>query len=292
MQRLQIWCALLLGWFFVFYNTERLYAPINIASFIYVLAALAALAIVLWAPLHRAPLYVVFLVLAPIYIGLKLSLRYALDSAHLPITVTEITALAVTVLLARQLGHALEEVRGAIAGTMLSKVRNRSRSFKAGQREIHREMRRARIYRRPLALLSVAPTADTLSMSLNRFVQEVQRETIRDYAKAQLAGLISEQTKACDIIMHRNGHFVTLLPETSREEALALAERVEAAAKEQLGLNLKVGLSIFPDEEITFVRLLERAEHQMHKGEHPARSEESTAATNGHTNGDLTSAAL
>ena len=263
MTRLQAWCALMFGWLFVLYNTERLYAPINLASFVYLLALVLAVAIVVWPPLHRVPLYLAFVTLVPLFLLLKFWLHYPLRD-HLPITVTEICALWVTVVIARQIGHALEDVRRAVAGIFLGKYRNRSRSFKTGQREVHREMRRARTYRRPLALLAIAPSEHTLQLSLNRFIQEVQQEIIRDYAKAQLAGLLAEETKACDIIMHRNEHFVTLLPETSRDEALAVARKLEAAAYEQLGLKLNVGLSTFPEEEITFVKLLERAEQQMH----------------------------
>ena len=290
MSRLQFWCALLLGWFFVFYNAERLYEPINIASFIYALAAVAALAIIACPALHRCKLQLVFMVLAPIYVILKLVFRYHLDQVHLPIVVTEITALVITVLLARRLGQVFEEVRRTVANSMLKKHKHRSQSFKHGQREIHREMRRARTYRRPLALLAIQPTSATFAAALNRFLEDVQRETIRDYAKAQLAGVLSDETKACDIIMHRNEHFVTLLPETTREQALALATRLAAAAKEKLDFELKLGLSIFPDEEVTFVRLLERAEHQMAEGGLIPDGEIPLPDGAPHTNGELTHA--
>ena len=82
----------------------------------------------------------------------------------------------------------------------------------------------------------------------------------------RIAELLSKEMKASDIITRRNGHFVTVLPETSRQGAARLIEKLTRSARENLGLKLTVGLSVFPEEEITFVKLLERAEANMADG--------------------------
>ena len=80
---------------------------------------------------------------------------------------------------------------------------------------------------------------------------------------ARMAEVLSEEMKDCSIITRRNGHFITLLPETDRGEAHELMDTLKMAAKEKLGVDLRMGLSCFPDDEITFVHLLERAEDDM-----------------------------
>jgi len=46
MIRLRFWIAATLVWLLGFYNIERFHEPLNIASFVYVLAAVVAIAIV------------------------------------------------------------------------------------------------------------------------------------------------------------------------------------------------------------------------------------------------------
>jgi hypothetical protein len=157
-------------------------------------------------------------------------------------------------------------------------LHDRSHSFEKGQGEIYREIRRARRYHRPLTLLAVSPKDGAVKVSLDRFIREFQRDTVDKYITARVAEFLSSAMKDCDIITHRNGHFIMLLPETDREKAKEVVASLETAARESLGLDLKFGLSVFPEEEVTFVSLLERAESHLHNGS----GQESKAHGNGH----------
>jgi hypothetical protein len=59
---------------------------------------------------------------------------------------------------------------------------------------------------------------------------------------------------------------VIVLPEINRESVAEVIQRLESAAKENLGLELSFGVSTFPDEEVTFEKLLECAETEMWRG--------------------------
>ena len=65
------------------------------------------------------------------------------------------------------------------------------------------------------------------------------------------------------IVTQRNDHFVILLPETPRDEVEKIVKKLGLVSEEKLGVKLKIGLSTFPDEEITFETLLQRAEAEM-----------------------------
>jgi hypothetical protein len=103
--------------------------------------------------------------------------------------------------------------------------------------------------------------------SRDRLLDELQREHLERYTLGQLGRLLAERTKDSDVITRRDDHFVAVLPETRREAAEEIARRLAAEAAEKLGLTLHVGLSSFPDEEVTFEKLLERAEGERRRVE-------------------------
>ena len=250
----------------MFYNIERLHGSINLASFVYILAAAVALPIV-WIPwLHRAPLRWLLAPAVPVVLLMKVWLGYRIGGLYLPITITELCSVGMTILLAHQIGRCLEEFRRAAVSTLVVHLHDRSRPFDEGQKEMYREIRRARTFHRPLALLSVSANDESVSQSLDRFSREAQRDMLKNYVHARIADLLTTNTTDCDIITHKNGHFVTVLPETDRETAGKLIQELKSAAKERLGLDLNIGASIFPEEEITFVKLLESAEVRMRNG--------------------------
>jgi hypothetical protein len=271
MRQVRLWCSAFFLWWFVFYNVERLHAPINIASFIYVLAPAAALPMVLCRQAQRVPLPYLLVPLVPVVVVAKAWLGYPVVGAYLPITITELCALWLSVVLARQLGRSVEQFRSEVACAVMGHLDDRSQAFRDTQTEIYREVCRARLYDRPLALLAVRATDESVKVSVGRFMRQLERDMVREYIHAKIGEFLCSQTKKCDLVAHRDGHFVALLPETSRENAEKVAGRIAAEGKESLGLELRVGLSTFPDEEITLVGLLERAEFQMRgRGSHSA----------------------
>jgi GGDEF domain-containing protein len=250
-------------WFFFLYNLERFGEPLNIATFVYIFAAFSAVFIILVPAFQRIPMYWAFLVALPPYFVLKFALGYQIDVAHLAITVTEVAAIWLTIVLVRDLGKRLALIGETIADLTLGQLTDRTESFEAGQGLIYREIRRARRYRRPATLLAISPEVASLDLTLNRFIQDLQREIIHQYVAVRVARMLMEELHDSDVITRRNSHFVALLPETSREDVDEIICQLEAAAEEKLGLKLKIGLATFPDEAVTFETLLENAEAKM-----------------------------
>ncbi|MCA9963675.1 MAG: diguanylate cyclase, partial [Anaerolineales bacterium] len=94
-------------------------------------------------------------------------------------------------------------------------------------------------------------------------IEEAQREILDAYVSARIANLLVEQLKDYDVITQRDRHFIVLLPETDNDKVSEIVDRLKRTAREQLGLEFKIGLSTFPDEAVTFERLLEQAEAKM-----------------------------
>lgn len=270
MNRLRYWFLAFFAWSFGMYNVERLHAPLNLASFIYVLAAVAALLIVVRPALSRAAPAALLMGVLPLVLAFKVYLGYEVGGEHLPITVTELFAVGVTILLAQRVGRSFEELRESLLLTIVGDRQDRSQAFSNGQAELYREVRRARLYGRPLALLAMRVQSDGKRLGTDRIAREFRRDTRQAYLRARLAALLGGELKDSDLLTVRGDHFVALLPETDAATAGDQARRLAAAAREHLDLRLDVGLSAFPDEEVTFVKLLERAEERMH-GPAPTR---------------------
>ena len=282
MKRLRLWLTLIVIWYFLLYNIERLSEPINIASFVYVYILVISVLMLILPPIYSLPLYGPFLAaLIPFFI-LKNQLGYKIGGSHLPITITEVLAIGLTIYLIGQFLRELKELKEAVNNLTISQLDRGSYPFETGQGQIYREVRRARLNQRPAALLAITVKIDEMyKYSINRFIQEAQRDIINKYISARLAHLLLEELRDFDVITQRNNHFVALLPETSREEGLNIANRLTKVAHEKLGLDLHFGLSAFPDEAVTFERLLECAESEMKssspRGEEPVSTAQEIA---------------
>jgi len=263
MSRLKLHILIIVAWFFGFYNVERLITPINLASFIYVLAPAYAILIILLAPLSRISVGWVFVAGLVPYFALKVFFQYPLAGVNLPLTVTEIVSLGVTVFLAHRIGSQLEAVNHKILQLTLGPTSEPASPFNIAQADCYREIRRARNYNRPAAVLSIAPTQESINQSVKRFAVQTERNLIRQYVAARTADILRKELKETDIVAMRNQHFLVLLPETESKHLDRIIQRLQNSAYQKLGIKLMVGTATFPDEAVTFESLVEYSEERM-----------------------------
>ena len=275
MRRLQIAIMVLIGWLFFFYNIERLSEPINIASFVYVLVALSCIFVIL-TPAYRLQLHWIFAGIVPIYIILKIYFGYPFFGRNLPITVTEFVAIGVTLVLSHMVMQGVAGAREAIAELTLSQLREGS-PFAAGQSLIYREIRRARLNDRPLALLAISPEKDSLAVAVDRFVKEAQEEIMKRYVDARIASMLLDELQEFNIVTQRNDHFIALLAETSAENVERTIKQLRAASADKLGVQLKIGHALFPSEAVTFEQLVTSAERRMVEPDYSLRADDGLA---------------
>lgn len=263
MERSQFWLLTLCSWLFFLYNIERLSEPINLASFHYVFVIACANLVILIPWLRRTPFYKSLLLALPPFFALKVYFGYEIAGTNLPITVTEISAIGITMFLTRQVVSYLEQFHDIIGRLTIGRLEVGTHTFEEGQGHIYREIRRARLYKRPAALLAISIDEESADVSLSRFVRDAQEQIIRRYIAARTANLLVQDLQDCDVITKRNDHFIILLPETDRQIALKVAARLQREIRGKLGLEPKFGLSTFPDEAVTFESLLSQAESAM-----------------------------
>jgi hypothetical protein len=273
---MRYWLAALCIWLATLYNLERWNEPINIASFFYVYLLVVVVAILLIPWLQHQRRRLLFLIVLPPYFLLKIYFGYPLGGHSLPITVTEIAALFITIILVRQVVFYARILQEALVELTSNHFYHGTYNFEDGQGQIYREIRRARNYERPATLLAIRPTKYTRQLTLNRFVKEAQEETVKRYIGGRIAQMLKEELPDSDVITQRNNHFIVLMPEIDRRASDEIINQIHAAAKDKLGLEFAIGASSFPGEAITFESLLDKAEQEMKNAEEASNSYDSS----------------
>jgi len=263
MNRIRNTIGILLIWFFLFYNIERINEPINIASFVYVYVLICSLAMLFFRPLLRTRFFWLFLISISPYFVLKVWYYQNLLGRSLPLTITEMAAIGLTIFLSRQLAYELVEMRETVTNMIINPLTKGINPFETSQNQINKEIRRARQHQQEVSLLAVRVSEPSLQLNRNRFIRELENEIIQKYINARVGKIFVDQLHITDIVSQRGNQFVILLPQTGKEDTSKIAHRLQSNAQDMLGITIKIGAATFPEEALTFEELMESAEQKM-----------------------------
>lgn len=264
--------AILVIWLFLFYNIERLSKPINITKVAYVFVPLMTAIAIVIPRLRKVPLWVLLAVSLPAFLLLKAWVGYPVWGVSLPLTVTEIGVIAVTTVLARWVNDGVSEFESAIARITIGQADKLPEPFSTGQAEMYQEVRRARHYQRPLALMAIGVEQGSIQVALDRMVQEVQQAMMKQYVLSGIARRLCDELEEYNIIAKKNDHFLALLPEVTSEQLADLVGRLRQSVSEQVGVGLRIGTASFPEDALTFESLVEKAVEEMNGNLEPDSS--------------------
>lgn len=272
MIRLRVWITIASIWLFVLFNVERLHAPLNIASFVYVLASGLGTFIVAFPPMRNAAISRLAGVSLVLFLVMKAVLGYPIVGTNLPVTITEAVAIITTVVICHKIAWSIKQFEDGVVDIAKLQIVGNNLTFDQLESEMYREVSRAREYDRPLSLVSFAPDGESLTPSISELIAEIQRQNQRRYLDARIAELLSTEIHDSDIVARRNGHFVMVLTEADEGRAGEVVDRFKSRLKNDLGINLATGIASFPQEELTLTGLLSRAESRMHDARSAAHS--------------------
>jgi GGDEF domain-containing protein len=272
MKRMRFLVAMLIIWLFLFYNIERLSKPVNLTGVAYTFVPIVAALTISVPRLRRVPLWVLLGVPIPIFLVLKACAGFPVWGMAMPLTMTELCVIAVTIILARWVSNGVGEFESAIAHITIGEVDRLVESFSTGQAEMYREIRRARHHQRPLALMAVGVEDKSIQVALERMVQEVQRAMMKRYVLSDVARTLCHGLEDYNVVAQTNDHFLILLPEVASEQLADLVGRLRQVVSEQVGVTLQVGTASFPDDAVTFDSLVEKAVREMNGEREPEHS--------------------
>ncbi len=253
----------------VFYNIERLDFGetnlIDMGSPIYVLTLVSILLILFVRSERFLSIFTIFFSSALLFVVIKLFFannRPVVGGIYIYLTITEFVFYATAVFLARNLSVNLMDFEQVIRNITFADLKRIKRiNDVAASEEIKREFYRSRRYQNLLSLIVIEQNMESVQIQLNQLVQDVQKTMMSKYIAVNLARKLSKQLRRTDMIFeHRdNGKLVILSPEIDNNTSKKIIERINQVAKE-VGVDIKCGVAIFPEQALTFEHLLEKAE--------------------------------
>lgn len=258
----------------VFFNIERLDFGeeniIDISSTTYVVGFLAVISFLLLPRMRQQKRYVALLFWAGLYIIIRLATLFVthrplLGGVYTYLTITELALVAVLVALTHDVALDLDDFTEAVRNLTLADISHRVQHFDLAQSDIQRELLRSRRHHSPLSVILCEPDAQSIDVSLNRSVLDVQRSMMSRYVLTNLMRIVSHLLRRTDLIVDQSGsrRFIIVSPDTNAEQAAYLAQRVQTAIKRTVGVAVHCGVSTFPEVAITFDELLDHAETQL-----------------------------
>ncbi len=142
-------------------------------------------------------------------------------------------------------------------------------------RRLDEEFAKAERYRTPLSVL-------LLDLDHFKRINDQFGHQVGDQALRTVSGVIRSNLREVDVVGRYGGEeFLVMLPHTSRTDALAVADKIRAAAEKivvpghaDLKLTLSVGVATFPDLRVTTIdELVGRADEALYSAKSGGRNQ-------------------
>lgn len=266
MRNLRLWIALLIIWLVFLFNIERITESIDIISYTYIFVGVVAVITILLPALKTRYFLTLLLIPSIFFLFFKAAVEQGgwygnlFQGPALPLTVTQLSAIILTGLLARQVNSRLGDILSGIANLTFAHIGTPPPNFNNEQASIYQEIKRARYYNRPLSVLALKVGRNVLNSVIPYTLQEVQQALIKEYALAQIATVLDRTLKDFEIISLRdNDCFIMVLPEVNSADSKVYVERLQTALREQLNISPQVGQASLPDNAVTVEGLIDLA---------------------------------
>ena len=144
----------------------------------------------------------------------------------------------------------------------LTGLANHARIWQA----LETELLRARRHARPLSFVM-------LDLDLFKALNDSRGHMAGDAALVRIGALLRSRSRASDTAGRYGGDELALvLPETAREGAIAVAEKIRAAAEADGAPTLSAGVAIFPEDGANAKALVARADERLYRAKAAGRN--------------------
>jgi GGDEF domain-containing protein len=260
MKKLRLWTTVLIIWLIFLFNIERINSPINIRAYTYIFVAIIAVISLVWPRVRWLPYRVLMLISIPIFLLFKAFWNgHPIGGEALPLTVTQVSAIILTGLIARQIHYGLREFEEVVTNITFGQVGSLPKPFSEMQGSIYREVRRARRYQRPLSVITLKIDEDSIQVALPKMIEAVQQAMMKQYVVAKVTRILDDDIDDFGTITLRDDCFILVLPEKTASEAHLIAQRLENTVQEKVSIEVQTGTASLPNEAVTFEALVELA---------------------------------
>ncbi|RME48603.1 MAG: hypothetical protein D6796_06080, partial [Caldilineae bacterium] len=257
------------------FNVERLMKPVDISKYTYIAIALVALVVMLYPRSRRIPFWVLVGVPSGFLVVAQVLMREPVFGASLPVTITEICSVVLTGLFARELNRYFAEFEEVVSKIVLNYAGTPPPLFAEEQGVMYQELKRARLYKRPLSVLVMKPHPNSLQQQLPQILQTYRDGLVNHIAIAGITRLLDRELFETDVIAHYRDSLVVMLPELDATHAEKVVSRIQQVVKEKMSLDLDIGVAGYPADANTFESLLNTARQRAEAT--PAATEEASS---------------
>ncbi len=239
---------------------------IDLASMVYILAAATVALILLIPEVSLAPLqFILTPVLALYGIGKYWQLTTHEDISLVGyVAIIEVGVLAISIILAQRLAHAIVGFEKTINAVLLGRVGGQILSASECEQAVSRELLRARQYKHHACLLYIRlydrPARDRMGVLFDT-PQTFQNR----YMLARIVEAINDILNDYSVIGWYQGDLVIYLPETDRREAGRVIQQLYELLNKIFSLQAEIGLAMFPDEALIYEDLVLQAHKNKFK---------------------------
>lgn len=180
-----------------------------------------------------------------------------------PVVVTELFMLGVTVYLVRMLSVVVSNLEQILENVITGKEDSRILSQASGEDTVNAELFRARRFNRPVGFIFLNLNGvEELKPSRAEQVS-YQYVLQRSYLKARVGQLAESFLYHTDPIAWHGEDLVICLPETNREQAEELARKIYDLIRSQLNIRVPLGIASFPDDGLIYADLIRVASNSL-----------------------------
>jgi GGDEF domain-containing protein len=260
----------------LFFNLERIsfgedyYHFINIQGFVYGIALLSVISILVLPWLYKWNVAVPLVFWLGVYLVGKLLIfkspsHPAFGGFATFVTLAEITLVGLTIGIAHALARALQDFEQAVRNITLSGISHRLQNVDRAAENIRTELIRSRRYHTPVSVLVVEPEKESIQATLNRAVQEVQKAMMGRYVITSMAAVLTRILRRTDMVLEQGekSRFIIVSPETDAEKSKVLMQHIRSTIADEMHVKVNCAVAEFPGEALTFEELVHHAENKL-----------------------------
>lgn len=263
-------------WYIFLFNLERLdfnflgLTNINLDTWVYILAAIVGVAILILPDLSRS-LPITFVPTLLVYGLIKIT-RFGTTGEEIVVylVITEILTLFLTIIFTRQVALAMEDFEQAVETVLIKPNNMRVLSEAEGEEKINFELFRARRFERPVGflLIQLKSVQERMGDAAPFFMESSELPNTNNafdwesmlnerLTQLRVAKVVESLIFKVDTMVWNKDDLVICLPETNREDLLKLAHNIYNQLNIRLQITPLMGIATFPQDGLIYRDLLE-----------------------------------
>ena len=237
----------------------------GISPFVYFLGISVVFLQILLGRVLKLPVLVPLLLTSIIYAICKSVFEGMLDlsqGSHVIVTLVEFILLLSITWISGVYSAAISDFEDIMHQFLFTTSHKSLKSVSQEREKIQIEIDRCRRYNHPLSVIVLRPDEALYKQTHNSALLEINKYITKDYLLNKFGEFMDESVRSHDLVfkLNKKGGLLLICPETPKEAADFLLQKLRKKAEEQFGTKLKCGTATFPNEFVTFDELLAKAE--------------------------------